>query len=114
MIAARKTVGMPMRQVGLAIALASAVLCGPAAAAWCPDGAADQRAQTTRRDHILLLSAEDDGYRQIIGNRIAPNLNRLAKAYGSATNFFGEVLPIDPETTSRLGVATVRIHDNYV
>src|ERR1700682_3751396 len=88
MIAARKTMGMPMRRVGLAIALASAVLCGPGAAAWCPDGAADHRDQIPRYDHILLIIAENHGYRQIIGNRNAPNLNRLAKAYGSRTNFF--------------------------
>ena len=112
MIAARKTVGMPMRRVGLAIALASAVLCGPAAAAWCPDGAADHRDQIPRYDHILLIIAENHGYRQIIGNRNAPNLNRLAKAYGSATNFFGEVHPSKANYIAILGGDTFGIHDD--
>src|SRR5882672_9319666 len=58
--------------------------------AWCPGSTGDHANEIPRYDHILVIVAENHGYAQIIGNPNAPNLNRLAKAFGSATQFYGE------------------------
>jgi phosphatidylinositol-3-phosphatase len=103
---------MRMRRVALAVAVASTVLCRPVAAAWCPGGAADHQGQVPRYEHILVIIAENHGYRQIIGNPHAPNLNRLAKAYGVATKFYGEVHPSKANYIAMLGGDTFGIHDD--
>ncbi len=103
---------MRMRHLALAIVVASGVLGGPAAAAWCPDGPADHRDQIPRYDHIFLIISENHGYRQIIGNPRAPNLNRLANTYGSATAFYGETHPSKANYIAMLGGDTFGIHDD--
>src|SRR5262252_1804676 len=37
-----------------------------------------------RYDHIFLIIEENHGYNDIIGNKFAPNINRLAREFGLA------------------------------
>jgi hypothetical protein len=66
-----------------------------------------------RYDHILIIVAENKAYSEIIGNTAdAPNLNALAKTYGLATNFYGEVHPSEANYVAMLGGDTFGIHDD--
>jgi hypothetical protein len=65
-----------------------------------------------RYDHILVIILENHGYEQIIGNPKAPNLNRLASRYGSATRFYGEVHPSEANYVAMIGGDTFGIHDD--
>ena len=98
----------------LALATTAAMLCGPAAAepAWCPGSTGDHPNEVPRYDHILVIIAENHGFAQIIGNPSAPNLNRLAKAYGSATRFYAEVHPSKANYIAILAGDTFGIHDD--
>ena len=62
--------------------------------------------------HIFVIIEENHGYRQIIGNPDAPNLNRLAKEYGLATNFYAEVHPSEANYVAMIGGDTFGIHDD--
>ena len=97
-----------------ALTLASAMLGASAFAepAWCPGSTGDHANEIPRYDHILVIIAENHGYAQIIGNPKAPNLNRLAKTYGSATQFYGEVHPSKANYIAMLGGDTFGIHDD--
>src|SRR5437763_12653148 len=102
-----------MKRFCCALAIA-AVACASAAAeaAWCPGSTGDHANEVPRYEHIFVIIAENHGYAQIIGNRNAPNLNRLAKAYGSATQFYGEVHPSKANYIAMLGGDTFGIHDD--
>ena len=97
----------------LACAVALSLSCAAAAEpAWCPGSTGDHADEVPRYDHILVIIAENHGYGQIIGNPNAPNLNRLAKAFGSATQFYGEVHPSKANYIAMLGGDTFGIHDD--
>jgi hypothetical protein len=81
-----------------------------ALAACCPAGA--QIEGVPRYEHIILIIAENHAYGQIIGNPGAPNLNRLAKTYGSASNFYGEVHPSKANYIAMIAGDTFGIHDD--
>src|ERR1700741_559332 len=53
--------------------------------------------------HIFIIIEENHGYRQIIGNLNAPNLNRLAGTYGLARQFFGVVHPSEANYIAMIG-----------
>jgi phospholipase C len=63
-------------------------------------------------EHVFVIVAENHGYRQIIGSKQAPNLNRLAKRYGLATRFYGEVHPSKANYIAMIGGDTFGIHDD--
>jgi hypothetical protein len=65
-----------------------------------------------RYEHIILIILENHGYDQIIGNPAAPNLNRLASNYGSATRFYAEVHPSEANYVAMIGGDTFGIHDD--
>jgi hypothetical protein len=65
-----------------------------------------------RYDHIFVIVAENKNYEQIIGSENAPRLNKLAKEYGLATNFYGEVHPSEGNYVAMLGGDTFGIHDD--
>jgi phospholipase C len=65
-----------------------------------------------RYEHIFVIIAENKSYEQIIGSSNAPNLNRLAKTYGLATQFYGEVHPSEANYIAMLGGSTFGIHDD--
>ncbi len=65
-----------------------------------------------RYSHIFVIVAENKNFDQIIGSANAPRLNKLAKEYGLATNFFGEVHPSEGNYAAMLGGDTFGIHDD--
>jgi phosphatidylinositol-3-phosphatase len=73
---------------------------------------ASAHAAEARYDHIFVIVAENKNYEQIIGNANAPRLNTLAKEYGLATSFYGEVHPSQPNYIAMLGGDTFGIHDD--
>jgi phosphatidylinositol-3-phosphatase len=62
--------------------------------------------------HIFTIVAENKSYRQIIGSPNAPRLNQFAKTYGLASNFYGEVHPIEANYIAMLGGSNFGIHDD--
>jgi phosphatidylinositol-3-phosphatase len=101
-----------MKALACAFALLIASYAAAAEPAWCPGSTGDHANEVPRYDHILVIIAENHGYAQIIGNPNAPHLNRLAKAYGSATRFYGEVHPSKANYIAMLGGDTFGIHDD--
>lgn len=65
-----------------------------------------------RYEHIFVIIAENKSYEQIIGSPNAPNLNRFAKTYGLATQFYSEVHPSEANYVAMLGGSTFGIHDD--
>jgi phospholipase C len=70
-----------------------------------------------RYDHIIVIIAENHGYDQIIDkpdapNLNAPNLNKLAKSYGLARKFYGEVHPSKANYIAMIGGDTFGLHDD--
>lgn len=66
-----------------------------------------------RYAHIFVIVAENKGYAQIIGaHSLAPHLNRLAQAYGLASEFYAEVHPSEANYIAMLGGDTFGIHDD--
>jgi phospholipase C len=65
-----------------------------------------------RYEHLFVIIAENKSYDQIIGSSNAPNLNRFAKTYGLATQFYGEVHPSEANYVAMLGGSTFGIHDD--
>ncbi len=65
-----------------------------------------------RYDHLFVIIAENKGYNQIVGSPDTPILNRLAKTYGLATQFYGEVHPSEANYIAMLGGSTFGVHDD--
>ncbi len=66
-----------------------------------------------RYEHIFLIIEENRSYVEIIGEQsIAPNINRLAREYGLATQFYAEVHPSEGNYVAMLGGDTFGIHDD--
>jgi phosphatidylinositol-3-phosphatase len=90
------------------IALAATVM-GAAA----PTYAATTTAEIPRYQHIFFIIEENRSYVEIIGEKsIAPNINRLAHEYGTATQFYAEVHPSEANYVAMLGGDTFGIHDD--
>lgn len=82
---------------------------GPATAAH----SADAPTAVPRYDHIFLIIEENRSYVEIIGEQsIAPNINRLAREYGLASQFYAEVHPSEGNYVAMLGGDTFGIHDD--
>jgi len=56
-----------------------------------------------RYDHIFVIVEENHGFRDVIGNPAAPNLNALAGRFGLATQYFGVAHPSEPNYVGLLG-----------
>jgi hypothetical protein len=54
-------------------------------------------------DHVFVVVMENHGYSDVIGNSAAPNLNALAKQYGSATGYYAITHPSEPNYVAMLG-----------
>jgi phosphatidylinositol-3-phosphatase len=66
-----------------------------------------------RYEHVFLIIEENRSYVEIIGEQsIAPNINRLARDYGLATQFYAEVHPSEANYIAMLGGDTFGIHDD--
>jgi hypothetical protein len=76
-----------------------------------PAGAADTR-PPPRYKHVFVILEENKDYELIMDGRTAPNIARLARTYGVAENFFGEVHPSEGNYAALLGGDTLGIHDD--
>jgi phospholipase C len=65
-----------------------------------------------RYAHIIVIVEENKNYEQILNPAAAPNIAGLAKAYGDAAQFFGEVHPSEANYVALLGGDTFGIHDD--
>ena len=66
-----------------------------------------------RYDHVFLVIEENRGYEVILGDSgAAPNLVRLANSYGSATNFYAERHPSEPNYVAIASGSTYGIKDD--
>ena len=65
-----------------------------------------------RYDHIFVILEENKDYAQIVEGTAAPNIARLAKTYGNATQFYAEVHPSEANYVALLGGDTFGIHDD--
>jgi len=106
----------PWRAAGPVLVTAVAVaLLGPAASA-APHsavGAAGAAGAAGRYDHVVVVVEENHGYKDVIGNPAAPNLNRLAAQYGLATDYYGVTHPSEPNYVALLGGSTYGVaNDN--
>jgi len=79
-----------------------------------PRAAADAAAvPMPRYSHIFVIVEENKGYAQIIGPAaVAPNMQRLARSYGLASEFYAEVHPSEGNYLAMLGGDTFGIHDD--
>ena len=92
-------------------AIALAVLCGLVGPGVAAAPAAPLEG-VPRFAHVFVIIEENKDYDQILGGVAAPNLARLAKTYGDATQFFGEVHPSEGNYVALLGGDTFGIHDD--
>lgn len=64
-------------------------------------------------DHIFVIIAENKSFERMAAHPDwAPNLNRLAAQYGSATNFYAETHPSEPNYVALVGGDTFGIRDD--
>jgi Phosphoesterase family len=103
----------PARMTAMAgAALAVAAVCaGAASAAPRPSIPQPPSAATAvpRLDHVFVIVEENNGFRDVIGNPAAPNLNSLARTFGLATGYFGISHPSEPNYVALLGGNTFGI-----
>ena len=90
----------------------SLVRLGLFALAVCCAAAGALAAPMPRYKHIFIIVAENRSFDQIVGRAEAPRLNALAKEYGLATRFYGEVHPSEGNYVAMLGGDTFGIHDD--
>ena len=83
-----------------------ALLAGPAIAQTRADKAMPRYA------HVVVIVEENKDYQQIMAGKEAPNLARLARTYGTATQFYSEVHPSEANYVALLGGDTFGIHDD--
>ena len=65
-----------------------------------------------RYAHVFVIVEENKDFSQILGGVWAPNIARLAKTYGYAARFYGEVHPSEGNYVALLGGDTYGIHDD--
>ncbi len=92
------------------MAFTAALLVTPAAGAFAQPTANDLA--VPRYAHVFVIVEENKDYAQIIGSTNTPAINRLATAYGTATNFYGEVHPSQANYVALVGGDTFGIHDD--
>jgi phospholipase C len=97
------------RRLSLSL-LALVWLCAPAAGLSATPGGADRA--VPRYAHIFVIVEENKNYEQILDPATAPNIAGLAKTYGDATQFFGEVHPSEGNYVALVGGDTFGIHDD--
>ena len=65
-----------------------------------------------RYQHIFVIVEENKDYARIVGSSNAPVITRLAKTYGSASQFFAETHPSEPNYVAMIGGSTYGIRDD--
>jgi hypothetical protein len=90
----------------------AALVAAVGAVATASNAAAATTATVPHYDHIALIVEENHGFADVIGNRNAPNLNKLAKTYGLATQYFATSDPSAPNYVVMLGGSDFGIADD--
>jgi phosphatidylinositol-3-phosphatase len=62
--------------------------------------------------HVFVIMGENKSWERIDGGTNAPTLTRLAREYGDATRFYGEVHPSEANYVALIGGSTFGIHDD--
>ena len=93
----------------LAAVVTAAALSAPARAAGTPSSA---DLAVPRYTHIVVIMGENKIWQRIDGGTNAPMLTRLARTYGDATRFYGEVHPSEANYVALVGGSTFGIHDD--
>jgi phospholipase C len=75
-------------------------------------GAPPASAAASHYDHIFVIVEENHGFKDVIGNPAAPNLNALASQYGLATNYFAVAHPSEPNYVALLGGSTFNVSND--
>jgi phospholipase C len=101
------------------IATAAAAL---AAAAWAVSPGVSAASTATaagtvtspvpRYDHIVEIMMENQNFSTIIGNPNAPQINKLAKQYGLATDYFGVTHPSEPNYMTNIAGSNFGVLDD--
>lgn len=86
-------------------------LAAASAAAVLPARAADAQAMP-RYDHIFVIIEENHTTDEIVGNAAAPEITKLAKTYGFASNFYALRHPSEPNYVALVGGDTFGISDD--
>jgi hypothetical protein len=68
--------------------------------------------QVPRYKHIFVIMDENKDSWRIDGGKSAPTLSWIAKTFGDATHFYGEVHPSEANYVALLGGSTLGIHDD--
>jgi phosphatidylinositol-3-phosphatase len=76
------------------------------------DAGARAHAPLVRYQHVFVIVEENKDFELIIDPKVAPNIARLARTYGVATAFYGEVHPSEANYVALLGGDTLGIHDD--
>jgi hypothetical protein len=94
--------------------IATAVLVASLASGSVAHGApASALEGVPRYDHIFVIIAENKSFARMAAHpEWAPNLNRLAAQYGSATRFYAETHPSEPNYVAMIGGDTFGIRDD--
>lgn len=95
------------RWLGLSGLLLATSLFGPGA--WARGARLEG---VPRFDHVFVIVEENKEYDQIVGGVDAPNIARLARTFGDASQFYGEVHPSEANYMALLGGDTFGIHDD--
>ncbi|MCW2869735.1 alkaline phosphatase family protein [Actinacidiphila oryziradicis] len=94
-------------------AVAGATSSGAVSCSGTSTGAASVAGTSgTHYDHVFVIVEENHGYSDVIGNPAAPNLNALAKEYGSATNYYAVAHPSEPNYVALLGGSTLAVNSD--
>jgi len=100
-----------MRHLAAAI-VSLLILVVPFASAPAAGGPAPDDLAVPRYKHIFVIMGENKDWYRVDGSANAPRLAALAKSYGDATHFYGEVHPSEANYVALLGGSTYGIHDD--
>lgn len=101
-----------MRLVPSLAALALGLSAALPAASAAPAGPTADDLAVPRYAHVVVIMGENKDWRRIDGTVDAPVLSRLAREYGDATRFYGEVHPSEANYVALVGGSTFGIHDD--
>lgn len=91
------------------LSLLAAIVPAPAGAAGSPTA---EDLAVPRYQHVFVIVGENKNRERIDGSPNAPQLTQLARTYGDALNFFGEVHPSEANYVALIGGSTYGIHDD--
>ncbi|HXA61046.1 MAG TPA: alkaline phosphatase family protein [Streptosporangiaceae bacterium] len=97
----------PIRRTLMAVAAAAGLIAGSGQVS-----AVAAPPSSQHYDHVFVVVLENHGYTDVIGNPAAPNLNALAKQYGSATGYYAVTHPSEPNYVAMLGGGTFGVKND--